>query len=349
LAAHERGIKTRSYPQALADITNSKQQIAVAGSHGKSSTTSLIGVMMQSSSIGGSTIVGTQLPQFGGSNYHHDTRSEWFAIEACEYKRHFLEYTPEITVITNIDVDHLDYYRDSADYLSAFVSLVGRTKQAIVLSALDSGCRDLYAAVEPIERERLTWYWVGMESYSLEATSQAANKPLPHLHLQVPGEHLRLDGNLAFVVGQIMGIPEVECIQGLESYTGSWRRSEVVGQTKYGNTVISDYGHHPSEIIPTLQALRERYADKRLVVIFQPHQHSRTRQLLSSFATAFGDADELIIPNIYASRDTAEDTEWMTVERLIETIRPHMPRVSGGAGHEAAIADIHALDCATPH
>lgn len=304
---------------------------------------------MQSSNIGGSTIVGTQLPQFGGSNYHHDIRSDWFAIEACEYKRHFLEYTPEITVITNIDVDHLDYYRDSADYLSAFVSLVGRTKQAIVLSALDSGCRDLYAAVEPIERERLTWYWVGMESHSHESTSQAANKPLPHLHLQVPGEHLRLDGNLAYVVGQIMGIPSSECIQGLESYKGSWRRSEVVGQTKYGNTVISDYGHHPSEIIPTLRALRERYADKRLVVIFQPHQHSRTRQLLSSFATAFGDADELIIPNIYASRDTAEDTEWMTVERLIETIRPYMTRVSGGAGHEAAIADILTLDCTTPH
>ena len=128
LAAHERKIKTRSYPQALADITNSKRQIAVSGSHGKSSTTSLIGVMMQQSSIGGSTIVGTQLPQFGGSNYHHDARSDWFAIEACEYKRHFLEYTPEITVITNIDIDHLDYYRDSEDYLSAFVSLVERTR-----------------------------------------------------------------------------------------------------------------------------------------------------------------------------------------------------------------------------
>ena len=128
LAAHERKIKTRSYPQALADITNFKRQIAVSGSHGKSSTTSLIGVMMQQSSIGGSTIVGTQLPQFGGSNYHHDARSEWFAIEACEYKRHFLEYTPEITVITNIDIDHLDYYRDSEDYLSAFVSLVERTR-----------------------------------------------------------------------------------------------------------------------------------------------------------------------------------------------------------------------------
>ena len=359
LAAHERGIKTRSYPQALADITNSKQQIAVAGSHGKSSTTSLIGVMMQASDMGGSTIVGTQLPQFGGSNYHHDTRSEWFAIEACEYKRHFLEYTPEITVITNIDVDHLDYYRDSADYLSAFVSLVGRTKQAIVLSVLDSGCRELYTTVEPYERERLTWYWVGMNQFvvgdppligslSGDLKGDSVCATIPHLRLQVPGEHLRLDGNLAYTVGQIMGISEAECVRGLESYTGSWRRSEVVGQTQYGNTVISDYGHHPSEIIPTLRALREQYAEKRLIVVFQPHQHSRTRQLLASFATAFADADTLIIPDIYASRDTPEDTAWMTVGRLIETIRPYQPNIYGGEGRDAAIELVHHLDSENP-
>jgi UDP-N-acetylmuramate--alanine ligase len=359
LAAQTRGIKTRSYPQALADITNSKRQIAVAGSHGKSSTTSLIGVMMQASSIGGSTIVGTQLPQFNGSNYYHDTRSEWFAIEACEYKRHFLEYAPEITVITNIDIDHLDYYRDSADYLSAFVSLVEQTKEAIVLSALDPGCRDLYAAVDQKDRDRLDWYWVGMNQFvvgnppligslSGDLKGDSTCTTIPHLRLQMPGEHLRLDGNLAYAVGQIMGISDNECVQGLESYTGSWRRSEVVGKTIHGNTVISDYGHHPSEIIPTLRALKERYVDKELVVVFQPHQHSRTRQLLQSFATAFTDADVLIIPDIYASRDTPEDIAWMTVERLVETIRPYKTAIYGGAGREAAIELIRGLDAEKP-
>ena len=98
----------------------------------------------------------------------------------------------------------------------------------------------------------------------------------------------------------------------LESYKGSWRRSEIIKTTKNGNLLMSDYGHHPNEIRPTLRAIKEKYHDKKLFVVFQPHQYSRTRELLSEFATAFGDADQVIVPNIYFSRDKKEDVEWMT-------------------------------------
>ena len=107
----------------------------------------------------------------------------------------------------------------------------------------------------------------------------------------------------------------------LESYRGSWRRSEIVGTTKHGNIVMSDYGHHPNEIRPTLKAIRSKYKDKKLFVVFQPHQYSRTRELLDEFAVSFGDADELVIPDIYFSRDKKEDVEWMTVERFIEVLQ----------------------------
>ncbi len=154
--------------------------------------------------------------------------------------------------------------------------------------------------------------------------------PLPELHLQVPGAHLEHDGYLAYTVGRLLGMQDDIIVPKLESYRGSWRRSEIVGTTIHGNIVMSDYGHHPNEIRPTLHAIREKYIDKKLFVVFQPHQYSRTRELLQEFAKSFSDANDLIIPNIYFSRDKKEDVEWMTTEKLIETIRVNQPNVRNG-------------------
>ena len=118
----------------------------------------------------------------------------------------------------------------------------------------------------------------------------------------------------------------------LESYKGSWRRSEIVKTTKNGNMLMSDYGHHPNEIRPTLHAIKEKYSEKKLIVIFQPHQYSRTRELLPEFALSFSDVDTLIIPNIYFSRDKKEDVEWMTVEKLITEIKNNGVNVIFGDG-----------------
>ncbi len=116
----------------------------------------------------------------------------------------------------------------------------------------------------------------------------------------------------------------------LESYKGSWRRSEIIGTTENGNILMSDYGHHPNEIRPTLHAIREKYHEKKLFVIFQPHQYSRTRELLQEFATSFSEVDTLIIPNIYFSRDKKEDVEWMTTGKLITEILKYQPNVING-------------------
>ena len=125
---------------------------------------------------------------------------------------------------------------------------------------------------------------------------------------------------------------------------GSWRRSEIVGTTASGNIVMSDYGHHPNEIRPTLRAIRDKYSDRELFVVFQPHQYSRTRELLQEFATSLSDASELIIPNIYFSRDKQEDVEWMTMERLIAQITSNQPNVRDGGGLENTAKLIREYD-----
>ena len=130
---------------------------------------------------------------------------------------------------------------------------------------------------------------------------------------------------------------------------GSWRRSEIVGTTPSGNIVMSDYGHHPNEIRPTLRAIRDKYSDKKLFVVFQPHQYSRTRELLQEFASSFEHASELIIPNIYFSRDKQEDVEWMTMDRLVSEIAKNQPNIRDGGGLENTAKQIREYDAKNPN
>ena len=157
------------------------------------------------------------------------------------------------------------------------------------------------------------------------------------------------DAHLAYAALFAIGVPELEIVAGLEAYTGAWRRSEVVKTTAHGNLLLSDYGHHPTEISLTLAALKAKYLPRKLVVAFQPHQHSRTRELLTEFATCFDAADTLIIPNIYASRDSAEDTAYMTTERLVETLKPRYPNVINGQSLAHTLTLIQTLDSENPH
>ncbi len=319
----ERDTPLISYPDALAEIVNAKKCIAITGSHGKSTTTAMVGVMLAGSSIGGSTLVGTQVPQFGGSNIHIE-QSDYFAIEACEYKRAFLSYHPYIAVITNIDLDHLDYYRNLEDYISAFQSLINQTSGYVVYDMDDVNAQKLdfsQTGAKPVR--------VNHEGFF---DTEGSFHAFPPMNLQVPGNHLLFDAKLAFVVGKLVGFADTYITEKLESYMGCWRRSEIIRTTKCGNILMSDYGHHPTEIRLTLQAIHDKYSDKKLFVAFQPHQHSRTRELLSEFLTCFDAADELIIPDIYYSRDSDEDVRYMTTERFVDTLKSRYPFVQNGCG-----------------
>ena len=156
----------------------------------------------------------------------------------------------------------------------------------------------------------------------------------PNIELKVPGKHILRDAHLAYIVGKLLQVPEEFLVKALESYSWAWRRMEVVGQTSGWNTLMSDYGHHPTEIELTLPAIQERYPDKHLYVIFQPHQYSRTIELLEGFKTCFDDVDTLVISDIYYSRDKQEDVDAMPPEKLVEELRERYPDPIDGQGLE---------------
>ncbi len=344
--ARDLGIRHISYPVALGEVFNAKQGIAITGSHGKSTTTAMTTLMLANdyptnptielpdngtafyspTSPGCSAIIWTQVPQLGNSNFYTEPLTDNFVIEACEYKRSFLQYRPYITVITNIDLDHLDYYKDLEDYLSAFQSIVDQTSDFVIISADDENSSKL---IIPEEKKIIVWNGKIVYFPRVEEDCCGQKKiyytekflEIPSMSLQVPGEHLLHDAHLAYTVGRLLGMKDDIIVPKLDWYMGSWRRSEIVWTTEHGNILMSDYGHHPNEIRPTLRAIREKYTDKKLFVIFQPHQYSRTRELLQEFAISFSDADTLIIPNIYFSRDKKEDVEWMITEKLISVVK----------------------------
>lgn len=355
LRAKSLGIKTLTYPEALAEIVNIKKCIAITGTHGKSTTTAMLGVILAGSKVGSSVVVGTKVPQLNNSNFYFED-SPYFTIEACEYKRAFLAYHPFITVITNIDLDHLDYYRDLEDYISAFQSLINQTSGYVIYDMDNENAQKLdfsQTKAKPI-RVNHKGYYNSLTPTALRGASPKGRGEegfvlFPPMNLQVPGDHLLFDAKLAFVVGEILKLDTTYIIKKLESYTGCWRRSEIIRTTKNGNILMSDYGHHPTEIHLTLDAIAEKYAHKKLFVIFQPHQHSRTRELLHDFEIAFDAVDSLIIPDIYFSRDSDEDVAYMTTERFVETLKNRYSFIQNGNGLRNTLESIQKYDRENPN
>ncbi len=327
-------IKNISYPEALAEIVNSKKMIAVCGTHWKSTTTSMIWYILSWSQFDSSVIVWTQVKQLNNSNFYF-WKSEYFVIEACEYKRSFLQYKPFITVITNIEIDHLDYYKDLEDYISAFKQFQNQTNWIIVLNWDDKNCLKL-------KDNKKKQIWINSEFYK-------NNKLLNwKLNLKIPWEHIEFDAYLAFTVTKLIWLDDNYIIKKLNSYNGAWRRSEIIKTTKFWNILMSDYGHHPTEIKLTLEAIKNKYFDKKLFVVFQPHQYSRTIELLEWFKTCFDSADNLIISDIYFSRDKQEDVFKMSPEKFVEELKQNYPNIIYGNWLKNALKLIKEYDKKNP-
>lgn len=311
-------IQIQTYPQALAEIANNKRLIAVCGTHGKSTTTSLVSIMMKNSDKNINAVIGTLLKEFNGKNTHFSD-SDFFAIEACEYKRSFLKYTPEFLIITNIEVDHLDYYKDENDYISAYNEMIENVKPGgyVIYNGQDANCLQLN------KRPDLHYISLWEEKYILD--NKVAE--IPEINMKVPGTHILFDAHLAYILGKILNISQENIIQSLQNYTWVWRRMEIIWHTQNNNMVISDYGHHPTEISLTLEAIRNRYFDKKIISIFQPHQYSRTIELLWDFTNCFQNTHTLIVPNIYESRDSEEDKQKMNTQIFLDNIE-HIDKIN---------------------
>lgn len=287
LEAKRRNLKILTYPEALGVVTAGKKLIAITGAHGKSTTTGLLISAALAAGLDISCLVGTNLCELSGGNARVG-KSEWFILEACEYRRAFLNLSPTVVVTTNVEAEHLDYYRDLADYQSAFVELIGKLPSDGVLVADTSG-----ANLAPL---------LAAASHTLDAKLFESKLP----PLAIPGAHNRKNAALALAVAtDILELPIEKTSAGIAAYAGAWRRFERRGEVN-GAPLFDDYAHHPTEIRATLAAARERYPDRRIVVCYQQHQLDRATRFLSEIGASFADADLVVIPNIYRVRDDSD-------------------------------------------
>lgn len=311
--AKKRGILCQTYPQALGELTKKYWTIAIAGTHGKTTTTGMIALILLQNGFDPTVIIGSKLKELGNSNSRLG-KSKYLVIEADEYKRAFLNYHPQIVVITNIEADHLDYYKDLKDVQSAFLEFVSLLPESGVLIADNKTITSLRGGASRFlkkvrsDDEAISSYvkaslmrLLRRSSGSLLATTN--EKDIAKI-LKVPGEHNVQNALAAFAVGKVLGVKSKNILASLANYRGAWRRFEI----KYDKeiTAIDDYGHHPTEISATLSAAREKYPERRIWCIFQPHQIQRTKKLFTGFIKAFGDVDKIIITKIFgvAGRDS---------------------------------------------
>ena len=278
------GIETRNYAEALGELTKDYFTIAVSGSHGKSTTTSMLSMILVKAGLDPTVIVGTKLKEFGGSNFRAG-KSKYLVIEADEWNKSFLNYWPQAVILTNIDKEHLDTYGTEASVVKTFSEYVSHLPQNGILIAnwQDKNSRKVALG----SGRKIIFY----------------NKSrISARYLRVPGAHNRLNAEAAWQAAKTLGVKKVVADSALASYRGAWRRLELIQNSKFKNQnlcVYSDYAHHPTEIKATLQALREKHPNQKIVCVFQPHQADRLTRLFPEFTKAFDGADEIVLLPIY--------------------------------------------------
>lgn len=312
--ARDMGIESMSYFQALGELSKDSFVISVCGTHGKSSTTAMAARMLIECGKDPSVVVGTKVPELAGRNWRLG-RSDIFLVESCEYRRSFHFLHPDLVLVTNVDGDHFDAYANIEEYQKAFVDFFKR---------MPKGGKVIGHLQDPETKKLIE------ESGHPAIDADALAIP----EMKVPGEHMRQNARLAVAIGMELGVAEADARKALMGFSGTWRRMEMKGTGKHGGPVIDDYGHHPVEIAATLKGLREAYPDNRVVCVFQPHTHDRTRRLYDEFLACFGDADVIVVPDIYGARPQAGETP-VDAAKLTEDIG----RVSGKEVHYVQTLD----------
>lgn len=294
-----------TYPEALGEMTKSKNVIAVCGTHGKTTTTAMVYYALKNAGVNISMIVGSLIEVDGKKTnyippYRTGDNKDWIVIEACEFKRSFLNYKPNIILLTNIDNDHMDYFKDMGDVKSAFQEFVDKIKSP--QSSLTGGVKSTSALVLHKAEDFLKINNQEIQKIVCEKIISEND-----MVLSVPGKHNRKNAQLVVALGEVLKLDKNKILVGLKNFQGTWRRQEFKGE-QGGVLFYDDYAHHPTEIKATLQAFREKFPSKRIMAIFQPHLFSRTKLLFTDFVNSFIDADEVIVLPIYASREKFDDT-----------------------------------------
>ncbi len=311
--AKELNIPLLTRAQALATLMSQSRSIAVAGTHGKTTTSSMLTVALQSCGLDPSFAIGGTLTS-SGSNAHKGT-GDLFVAEADESDGSFIEYHPHAAIVTNVEHDHVDYFskpEDVTDAFAAFAATIGQDG-ILVYCADDAGSTNLGTSpalrgdikvVSYGSQEGSDLYIDSINLLAMGSTSRVLwqGRLIGTLSLQVPGLHNVLNAGAALAMGLALGAPANELLAGLASFHGAGRRFELKA-TVHGIRVIDDYGHHPTEITVTLNAAKRYAGDGRVLAIFQPHRYSRTQAFMKEFSKALDIADEVILLEIYAASE----------------------------------------------
>ncbi|MFC1552641.1 UDP-N-acetylmuramate--L-alanine ligase [Candidatus Latescibacterota bacterium] len=330
-AARERKIPVIKRPEMLAELMRMKYGICIAGTHGKTSTTSMVGQILTKGDIDPTIIVGGKVTDFGGGA--KIGQSHYLVLEADEYDRTFLKLTPVIAAVTNIDLEHLDCYEDIDDIKAAFVQFVNKVPfwGSVILCIDNPGVQSI---IPEIERRIITY------GVSVQAEIRAVNivyegikttfdvvaegKEMGSIILNVPGTHNVRNALAAITISMEMDIPFNIISSSLAEYVSVERRFQIIGE-RSGIMIIDDYAHHPTEIIASLEGIRAGF-DKRIIAIFQPHLFSRTRDFYEDFGRSFMETDVLFVTDIFPSR-----------EKPIEGVTGNMVSdAAAAAGHRSA-------------
>ncbi|MFH1841554.1 MAG: UDP-N-acetylmuramate--L-alanine ligase [Candidatus Nealsonbacteria bacterium] len=278
-------IKCQSYPEALGELTKKYFTIAVSGTHGKSTTTSMIGILLEKAGFDPTVILGTKLKEFGNSNCRVG-KSKYLIIEADEHFASFLNYWPKIIILTNIEKDHLDYYKSLENILGSFKKYIEKLPEEgiLIANADDENILNILKSKPKLNNVKF---------YSLK------QEEVKNLKLKVPGDHNKLNALAVLSLGRVLGIDDEKIFLALSEYKGSWRRFEE--QEVGGLKIISDYAHHPTEVRATLKAAREKWPKKEIWCVFQPHQYQRTYYLFDDFVKVLKShpISKVIVTDIY--------------------------------------------------
>lgn len=331
-AARAAGIPSLKRAALLGLIANARVGLAVAGSHGKSTTSAMLAKICADAGRDPTFLIGAIALDFATNA--RAGGGELVVVEADEYDRSFLALTPRVAIVTTIEHDHPDTYPTIAELEAAFLTFARQVASdgALILAADDDGCRRLRARLGPAgpsptvvtygramdadwrlaRRDGVEWVWRG-------------DQPVTPLALRVPGEHNRLNALAALVAAARVGIAPEVAAASLATFNGTGRRFELKGEAR-GLTVVDDYAHHPTELVATLRAARERFPGRPLWVVFQPHTYSRTRLLLGEFAEALRLADRVVLLDIYAARE--RDTLGISAADLAALLPPGVLRAA---------------------
>ena len=363
-AARAAGIPVLKRSEFLGELIAEQSSIAVAGSHGKTTTTAMIAWMLSALGLDPSYIIGGVSVNLG-SNAHAGL-GRYFVIEADEYDRMFLGLHPSLAVITNVEHDHPDCYPTAEDFYQAFVQFSRQVPadgkllvcaddpgsmhllqealargQQVFSYGIHSSVPETNQAVSDYQAQNLHLNEYGSMTWDAVCTLSAGFEIRPAVSLQVPGEHNVRNALAALSVAHLLGLQLDKAAQALAEYKGTGRRFEVRGESG-GIVVIDDYAHHPTEIRATLAAARQRYPGHRLWALWQPHTYSRTRMLADDFAHAFEQADQVIVTAVYASRE-APPSDGFSSLRVAEAM-PHPGKHFAFTMSEATMLLLEYLD-----